>query len=42
MIENKSVGFINNEIVGNLGMSNFSGMMDSTKEAEVDGGKTRR
>lgn len=36
------MGFISNEIVGNLGMSNFSGMMDFTKQAEVDWGKKLR
>ena len=33
------LGYINNEIVGNPVMSNFSGMMSSTKEAEIDGKK---
>ena len=33
------LGYINKEIIGNPGMSNFSGMMGSTKEAEIDGKK---
>ena len=33
------LGYINNETVGNPVMSNFSGMMSSTKEAEIDGKK---